>query len=385
MIINSIKNKNIFIAIFSSLILLFITIDSAFAVPPMPMIYSGTVEILGGPTVDSVMGIDSEVDEFNNPVNPTTFGTEICMTYCLYARVGDWVTGSVPIKNGVFTALAVGPIAPENKPNTTYNNLPISFYIFDIPADQTDIFKVRGLPKVQFDFELTFAKLPEPTPTPTPIPTATPVVAQPSVYSGPLIISGTSEPPSNGILVAKVGPYTSAPALIDGESYKNLILNPSDISFEGMKIEFYLNGYKSLTTDVFKNGSFNLAFPLLFTAIPEATATPVPATAIPPVVIPTVTPTPVPPIIKTIIVTPTPLPPTSTPIPTNTPTPIPPTPIVLVVTATPESNNPTPVPLDSGGCFSTNGDLSITTGAANLFFLISPILFIICYRIYRKK
>ncbi|MCH2304704.1 MAG: hypothetical protein MK330_04035, partial [SAR202 cluster bacterium] len=251
-------------------------------------------------------------------------------------------------------------------------------------------FKAAFLPSVTFDYKLTFPKLPDPTPTPIPTMTPTPVIPQPSVYSGSLIISGASEPPAHAVLVAKIGPYTSPPALIDSDSYKNLILNPSDIIFEGMKIEFYLIGYKSLTTDVFKNGSFNLAFPLLFTAIPEATATPVPATAIP-VVIPTVTPTPVPPIIKTIIVTPTPLPPTSTPIPTNTPTPtptitpIPPTPIVLVVTATPESNNPTPVPLDSGGCFSTNGDLSITTGAVNLFFLISPILFIICYRIYRKK
>ena len=384
MFVNSIKNKNVFIAIISSLVLLFITIDSALAVPPMPLIYSGTVEVTGEPIVNSVMEIDTEVDEFGSPVNPTTYGELICVTYCLHAQVGDWVTASVPIKNGIFTALSVGP------PDSTYNNLPIYFYIYDVPADQTEVFKAAFLPSVTFDYKLTFPKLPDPTPTPIPTMTPTPVIAQPSVYSGSLIISGASEPPANAVLVAKIGPYTSPPALIDSDSYKNLILNPSDIIFEGMKIEFYLNGYKSLTTDVFKNGSFNLAFPLLFTAIPIATATPVPATAIP-VVIPTVTPTPVPPIIKTIIVTPTPLPPTSTPIPTNTPTPtptitpIPPTPIVLVVTATPESNNPTPVPLDSGGCFSTNGDLSITTGAVNLFFLISPILFIICYRIYRKK
>ena len=63
-----------------------------------------------------------------------------------------------------------------------------------------------------------------------------------------------------------------------------------------MTVEFYLNGYKSITTGTFKNGSFNLIFPLLFTAIPVETATPIPPTIVPtkvPIVVPTVTPTPV--------------------------------------------------------------------------------------------
>ena len=81
MIINSIKNKNIFIAIFSSLILLFITIDSAFAVPPMPLIYSGTVEVAGEAIVNSVMEIDTEVDEFGSPVNRTTYCELLCVKY----------------------------------------------------------------------------------------------------------------------------------------------------------------------------------------------------------------------------------------------------------------------------------------------------------------
>ena len=252
------------------------------------------------------------------------------------------------------------------------------------------------MPSVTFDYKLIFAKLPDPTPTPTPTITPTPVIAQPSVYSGPLIISGATTPPLNAVLVAKIGTYTSPPAVIVDESYKNLILNPSNITYEGMKIEFYLNGYKSITTDIFYNGSFNLSFPLLFTAIPNATATTIPVTAVPiavPVILPTITPTPIL-IIKTIIVTPTPLPPTATSIPTITPiptssppppSPVPPTPIVLVVTATPEIPYATPVPLEAGGCFGTHGDLSVQTGAANILLLISPLLFIIFHRIYRKK
>ena len=159
-------------------------IDSAFAVPPMPLIYSGTVEVAGEPIVNSVMEIDTEVDEFGSPVNPTTYGELICVTYCLHAQVGDWVTAFVPIKNGIFTALSVGP------PDSTYNNLPIYFYIYDVPADQTEVFKAAFLPSVTFDYKLTFPKLPDPTPTPIPTMTPTPVIAQPSVYSGSLIISG---------------------------------------------------------------------------------------------------------------------------------------------------------------------------------------------------
>ena len=384
MFVNSIKSKYLILALLNIFLLMILISDDIYAVPPMPMIYSGTVEVPGESNVNSVFEIDDAVNEDGSPMNPTTYGELICVTYCLHAQIGDWITGSVPIKDGVFTALSVGP------PDSTYNNLPIYFYIFDIAADQTEIFKAAFLPSVTFDYKLTFAKLPDPTPTPTPTITPTPVIAQPAVYSGPLIISGSSLPPINAQLVAKIGPYTSAPAVIDGESYKNLILNPSDISFEGMRVEFFLNGYKSITTDTFKNGSFNLSFPLLFTAIPEATATPIPPTVIPtntPVVSPTVIPTPVQ-IIKTVIVTPTPLPPTITPMPTNTPvptatnTPLPPTPIVLVVTATPESNE---VDSTSGGCFSNRGDLSLETGAANLFFLISPLLFIFIYRIYKKN
>jgi len=399
MFVKYIRNSSLSLAFLIAIFLFFIPTQSVFAVPPMPWIYSGTVEVAGEPIVNSVMEIDDALDGNGDPLDERTYGELVCVTYCIHAKIGTWTTASVAIKDGIYTALNVGP------PDVTYNNKTIYFYIagrtfpavnidktpYDILADETETFSAAFLPSVTFNYRLTFAKLPDPTPTPTPTVTPTPVIAQPSVYSGPLIISGASNPPNNAVLIAKIGSYTSAPAVIDGESYKNLILNPSNITYEGMKIEFYLNGYKSLTTDIFYNGSFNLSFPLLFTAIPNATATPIPVTAVPiavPVIIPTITPTPIL-IIKTIIVTPTPVTSTSTPIPSVTPlptsTPVAPTPIVLVVTATPESDISTPVPLESGGCFAKHGDLSVQTGAANIFFLISPLLFIIFHRIYRKK
>lgn len=38
-----------------------------------------------------------------------------------------------------------------------------------------------------------------------------------------------------------------------------------------------------------------------------------------------------------------------------------------------------------GACSSHQGDLSVKTGAFNLFFLFSPLLFLIFYKLYRKR
>ena len=95
--------------------------------------------------------------------------------------------------------------------------------------------------------------LPEPTPTPTPIPptpTPTPVVTDPGVFSGMIVVAGGSVP-SEAMLVARVGDYESPPASIQGENYRNLVVDPQDGSYVGQPIEFYLNESKSRTTVTF--------------------------------------------------------------------------------------------------------------------------------------
>ena len=130
-----------------------------------------------------------------------------------------------------------------------------------------------------------------PTLTPTPTPTPIPDTANPVIYSGKVIVAGGTVP-EGAMLVARLGEY-EAPALLGADdTYRNLVLAPGDASLIGQNVEFFLDGFKSVTTDVYTGARTVNGFDIVFvgfpTATPTPTATPVP-TATP---IPTATPTP---------------------------------------------------------------------------------------------
>ena len=137
---------------------------------------------------------------------------------------------------------------------------------------------------------------PTPTTTNTPVPTATPVVARPSVYSGTIIVSGGSVW-SGARLEARMGDLRF-PALVEGQQYSNLVVAPGDLALVGQVIEFYLDGVKAETTDVYDNGVRKREFDIIFlgsqtptptrTPRPTATATPIPTNT----PVPTATPDP---------------------------------------------------------------------------------------------
>ena len=288
---------------------------SAQGLPPSSVTYSGTATAGGSPVPDG---------------------------YVIRARIGDYLSQPIEIRNGNYVGLQVAA------PTTAHVGRDITFLIGDEPANEKDAYHPTGTPSFK-SLNLTFGRLPSVTPTPvatatpTPEPGETPTgppqlppgtgggVPNPSTYSGRLSAAG-SEIPAGMELVARIGSYASEPALVRGDSYSGLVVNPADASLVGGEIEFFFGGIRSATTATFRGGEFIENFTLVFFGFP----TPTPAT---PTAMPTPTPTRVPPTpVPPTPVPPTPVPPTAvpaTPVPATSvpPTPVPPTPVP-----------PTPVP-----------------------------------------
>ena len=375
------------------------------AIPAFPMIFKGTATVAG------------------NPIPDCTF---------LYARIEETVSRLVPVVDGDFNGLAIGAlIAPDADARVTFH------LSEDVLASETYEYIYSQSPPASPDemfksIDLTFLHLvtPSPTPvdTPTPVPTPvatvppsvvatatpmigpptntpTPLIPQPAIYSGPLVIAGGTVP-ADAVLITRIGSYESPPALISGQTYQNLVIAPGSSTFIGQRVEFYLNGFKAATFDEYRSGSFQNGFTITFigyptpTPEPTSTQTPVPPTntpvptqtPVPPTNTPVPTQTPVPPtntpvptVTPTATATPPPAPtatlrPTRTPIPTlpptNTPEPtvVPPTPKVItqVVTATPESTAiPTPEP--EGRFCSSTGPVPLSAGIGSLLMLFAPV------------
>ena len=71
-----------------------------------------------------------------------------------------------------------------------------------------------------------------------------PKTAFPSVYSGSIVVAGT-QIPSDAVLTAKIGDYTSPPAIISGNSFQNLVVSPGNSTFIDKPIIFMLNNVQS--------------------------------------------------------------------------------------------------------------------------------------------
>jgi len=341
------------------------TVESAGgALPPWPVIYSGSVTLGGEPAPD-----------------------------------GLWVVGlmegytSVPlqVENGRIAGLAIGG------PDTSYFNKIITFQLRADPgqtegavtAEETDVFMRYLTPTLKKDFDLTFPNFPTPTPFPTatptvtPIPTSTPVAtATPTavgtvVYNGMVVASGGTLV-DGSMLTARVGDYESNPVAVVGGSYISLIVDLDDAALTGETVRFFLNDSEARTTAIYEAGPTIRNVDLIFTDLPMVEPTPMPTAA---VEIPAATPKPI-----AAVATVAPVPasvsevvPTNTPIPTQIPAPTP-EPVVVVVTATPAIEAETN---ESGGCMA-GSDINPLTGTANVLAMIGPLLLLVAFRGYRR-
>ena len=278
-------------------------------VPPIPVVYSGTVLVAGSTPPDGLT---------------------------ITARIGGYEAEPAPIVGGQFRGLTVGV-----NDSDLLGSL-LTFYLNgEVPSDQAVKLVSLGVESL----ELTFPRLPTPPPSPTPTPTSvptstpTPRATLPAAYSGLIVILGGTVPP-DAELVARVGGYVSIPAVILENSYLNLVIAPNDVDLLGEEVTFLLNGIEASTTDTYESGKITQNHSLLFVGFP--TPTPTPTSTPIPTPVPTSTPTPTP------TNTPTPVPTsTPTPIPTSTPTPVPtstPTPIPTSTPIPPPTSTPTPLP-----------------------------------------
>ena len=317
--------------------------------------------------------------------------------HTITARVGDYESKPVIITEGKYESLSVAA-------ELSLAGQTITFFLGEVQADQTDTYQTLGIPVIKTGFNLTFPRLPEPTPAPTPIPTNTPDIAPtptaqppsptpeaaaPMVFvSGLVFIHGVPQVPEGSILVARIGGHQSEPAAAiatDG-TYGGLVVDPGDAGFEGGEIRFFLNGIEARTTAVFAPGNLERTFDILFTDYPTPPPTQTPTYT------PTPTNTPIPTPTSTPVPTQTPTPaPTSTPAPTQTPVPTPtpeptsaPAPPPTAAPSTPEpASTPTAPPQESGGCFSA-ANVSPLTGALNALLLAAPLGLIIGIRGARR-
>ena len=94
-----------------------------------------------------------------------------------------------------------------------------------------------------------------------------PQTAYPSVYSGSILVAGT-EMPGNAVLTAKIGDYTSPPAIISGNSFQNLVISPGNATYIDKPIIFMLNNVESEPIiELYKPG-LTKALKLIFVGVP---------------------------------------------------------------------------------------------------------------------
>ena len=216
-------------------------------------------------------------------------GSAVPDDFTIFARVGVYESPPVTVSGGKYAGLTVAP------PDTSFHGATVTFHIGPVQAEETDTLtlldvagRVIGLPTINSGFDLSFPSLPQPTPTPVPTPTegppptATPEGAPTVIYSGTIAVAG-SVVPEGASLVARIGGL-EFPGFVVGDTYKNLVVAPGDLSLLGHTIEFFLNGFKSTVTATYESGPLNRELVLVFFGLPAPTPT---AT-----VVPTSTPTP---------------------------------------------------------------------------------------------
>ena len=319
----------------------------------------------------------------------------------LVARVDSYESKAVTVQDGRYELLVVSPSDPS------FIGKAVTFHLDGVEAIETDSFEPgkSGPGGTRLVLDLTFPRLPAPTPTPTHTPRATstpsptPVVAIPAVYEGAIIVAGGTVP-AEAEITARIGGLTFA-ALVEGGRYKNLVVSPDTPALIGGRIDFFLNGIRSSTTDIYRSGSSNKSFDLVFIGVPPPTPTPT-RTPTPPPPTPTQVvfpPTPMrgspTPTITPVLRHPSPVPPTPTATATPTPTftPMPPTPTPTQVPPTATSVPPTPTveailyhkpptatatPEPSGGdCVPLSVHAPGSMGLSNLLLWLAPLALVI--------
>ena len=270
-----------------------ITLSSTEAAPPLlPMVFSGDVSTKDGKSTENQV----LVAQILNTDNSVLFTSQ-----------------STIVKDGNYIALTVGPLDPV----VVGKNVKFAFMCGDSPcetyADQTIPFQSA---KVTFRYSLNFDTAPPSkseleaaaakakadaaakeaalkaeaeakaklaaeskaksssntqNTTSSDKQSSQQLNAYPAVYSGSIVVAGANIP-SDAVLKAQIGDYISAPALIDGNTFQNLVVSPGDVKYIGEPIIFTLNDVKSEPTkEKYESGSVTSQLSLAFIGLPVET------------------------------------------------------------------------------------------------------------------
>ena len=344
--------------------------------PPNPSLYSGSVSVGGSVPGDSVVKREGVRNR--------------CVSGCITVRIGDFVSDGGIVLNGKYT-VTVGP------PNSTYVGQDVVFYYEGgVVASRMDRFVISPSFRIMGGFDLTFPALPTPTPeptatptqtpvpTPTPVPTATPVAtatpvptATPSVLSA-IYVSGVVEyegpltdPFEDVKLMARVGSYFSAEVKVRQMGgigvFEGLLIDPVNRKYLNKRIDFSLGDLEAVSTDVIlfdpKVGEIEVELTVVddrelepeaaVSAIVEVKPTKVPNTPLPRA--------------------------TMVPSPTKAPMAAPTSAPQVVVNEDLEEEE------DAGGCGSSAGRVSASTGVLNALMMFSPLFLVAGVRTYRRR
>ena len=344
--------------------------------PPNPSLYSGSVSVGGSVPGDSVV--------------KRAGGRNRCVSGCITVRIGDFVSDGGIVLNGKYT-VTVGP------PNSTYVGQDVVFYYEEVVvASRMDRFVISPSFRIMGGFDLTFPALPTPTPeptatptqtpvpTPTPVPTATPVAtatpvptATPSVLSA-IYVSGVVEyegpltdPFEDVKLMARVGSYFSAEVKVRQMGgigvFEGLLIDPVNRKYLNKRIDFSLGDLEAVSTDVIlfdpKVGEIEVEL----TVVDERDLEPQAAVS----AIAEVKPTEVPntPLARATMI----------PSPTKAPMAAPTSAPQVIVNEDLEEEE------DAGGCGSSAGRVSASTGVLNALMMFSPLFLVAGVRTYRRR
>ena len=347
------------------------------APPPNPSLYSGSVSVGGGVPGDSVVKREGVRNR--------------CVSGCITVKIGDFVSDGGIVLNGNYT-VTVGP------PNSTYVGQDVVFYYDDlVVASQMDRFVISPSFRILGGFDLTFPALPTPTPlptatptqtpvpTPTPVPTATPVAtatpvptATPSVLSA-ISVSGVvryegplTDPFQELKLLARVGSYFSSEVKVRQAGpigvFEGLLIDPVNRKYLNKRVDFLLGDLEAVSTEVILFDPYLAEIEVELYVVDEReleAEAPLPTVAeVEPTTVPN---TPV-------------RQPTVAPLPTKAPVHTP----QVLPSQTPETEE-LEEEEDSGGCGTSAGRVSASTGAVNALMMFSPLFLVAGVRTYRRR
>ena len=257
---------------------------NTYAAPPLlPMVFSGTITVNSGESPDGSLLVGRIFDS-----NGTILYT----------------SNSVQVSDNNYIALTLGPIEPvvvgkeikfyflcgeipctdSASETITYASAQVKFRysltFSDVPPTQAELDAVakakadaEAAAKAKADADAAKKQSQTEAATTTKIATKIETEAQtafPSVYSGSIVVAG-AEIPTNAVLTAKIGDYTSSPAIISGDSFQNLVISPGNPTFIDKPIIFMLNNVQSEPIDELYTPGSTKDIKLFFVGLPAET------------------------------------------------------------------------------------------------------------------